>query len=494
MKNSLKLLPKLLPALALLSAGAAHAAEKPRPNIIFVLSDDQRWDALGAAGNPNISTPNMDRVAREGVYFPEATIANPQCMCSRSVLLTGLSTHTNGRYSNQIARADIVNRHGFDQYTCLPEVLAKAGYATVNVGKWHIEPDPWNCGFQETGTWFPPGAGPYKGAQLAHGKSRKTEKYEGFTQEAFGDSAVKLLKQHADSKSTQPIFMWFATTAPHGPFGPNPAAANAPYKGKSAEDLIPPTFKGNRHQKNAKWLDYYAAITSVDIELGRLFKTLDDTGMSSNTVVVFLGDNGYMMGSRNRMGKAVPYEDSIRVPLAIWGPGVFAGKGKTDAVASSLDLPSTLASLAGAEIPSSWQGRDLTATLTDAQTHGTTWSVSESCDYENWKFPKNAYRTVRTKDSKLIVWAPQVKKAPEFYDLAKDPHEEHNVYADAAMQPRIHALQAVLDQWMKDTKDDWKMAGPLVVQGGRDHGGKDGEKPAGKKAKKKHKKQTDADE
>lgn len=475
MKTTLKQLPGILPFFALLVAGSAFAADS-QPNIIFVLSDDQRWDALGAAGNPHIQTPNMDRLAREGVYLPEATVTNPQCMCSRSALLTGLSTHTNGRYSNQTARKDITNPHGFDQYDCLPEVLARAGYLTAMVGKWHIEADPWNMGFEKIGTWFPPGSGPYKDVPVAHGKSRERTPSQGFLQERFGDSAVKIINEHADSKSSRPLFLWFATTAPHGPFGPNPEAAMAPYIGKTDDELLPPTYKGNSNLKNVKWPEYYASTTAVDIELGRIMKALEDNHMTSNTVVVFMGDNGYMMGSRNRQGKTVPYEDSIRIPMIVWGPGVIKGRGKSPAVASSLDLSPTLVKLAGGTVPESWQGRDISQTLADAKAHGTTWSISESVDYNNWKFPKNGYRTVRTVDSKLIVWEESTGKAPEFYDLVKDPHEENNLYSDPAAQPRVKELTRVLETWMKDTDDNWKMRGELKVQGGRDHGGKDNKK------------------
>lgn len=472
MKTTLKQLPGLLPFFALLIASGAYAAEASKPNIIFVLSDDQRWDVLGAAGNPHIQTPNMDRLAREGIHFPQATVTNPQCMCSRSALLTGLTTHTNGRYSNQTARKDITNPHGFDQYDCLPEVLDKAGYLTAMVGKWHIETDPWNMGFEKIGAWFPPGSGAYKNAALAQGKSRERTKSKGFIQERFGDSAVQIINEHADSKSSQPLFLWFATTAPHGPFGPNPDGANAPYEGKSLEQLLPPTFKGNTKGKTAKWIKYYASTTAVDIELGRIMTALEDNRMTSNTVVVFMGDNGFMMGSRDRQGKTVPYEDSIRVPMIVWGPGVIKGNGTSQASLSSLDLSPTLVKLAGGAVPDSWQGRDVTQTLTDTKAHGTTWSISESVDYNNWKFPKNAYRTVRTPENKLIVWEESTGKAPEFYDLVKDPHEENNLYTDPALQPRVKELTHVLKTWMKDTDDNWKMRGELVVKGGPDHGGK----------------------
>ncbi len=466
MIKTTKLLPRLLPCLALFYPGLSHAQDAIRPNIIFLISDDHRWDCIGAAGNPNISTPNMDRLAREGVYFKEATIHNPQCMPSRAALLTGLSSHTNGRYSNQTARANILNGDGFANYNCLPEVLAAQGYATAMVGKWHLKVDPWKTGFQQTGTWMPAGAGSYKGAKLAEGETRETERCQEFTQEAFGKSARAILNAHADKKSTQPLFLWLSMTAPHGPFKPNPERATKPYEGKKFTDVLPPTYQGEKGTSaDRQWVDYVAAITSVDIELGHVMETLDETGQSSNTVVVFLGDNGFMMGNRGLQGKAVPYEDSIRVPLMVWGPGVFKGKGVTEAVASSLDLPPTFVKLAGGDVPKEWHGRDLSAVLTDGQVHGTTWSVSTAPDYENSKFPGISYRAVRTTGTKLIVWHKSTGKQPEFYDTHNDPEETKNLYANSGVQPQVKELERILDKWMADTGDNWEMKGPFEKLG-----------------------------
>ncbi len=468
MIQTMKLPRFTLTCLALMAAVPVLAQDKP--NIIFMISDDHRWDALGAADNPNMHTPNMDRLASEGVYFREATIHNPQCVPSRAALLTGLGSHANGRYSNQSARLDTVSPHGFDQYNCLPEVMAANGYHTALVGKWHIPADPWNVGFEEMGTWYPPGAGAYKDLKLAHGKSREQTPHEGFTQVAFGDSAVDIIKRHNSSDTTESLFLWVAMTAPHSPFQPNPEAATAPYAGKKLEDVLPPTYEGETTGSDAsKWLDYVAAITSVDIELGRILKTLDETGMASNTVVAFMGDNGFMMGNRGMQGKAVPFEDSIRVPMMVWGPGVIKAKGKTTAVASSLDLPPTFVKLSGAEPPKEWHGRDLTPVLADGEPHDITWSITEAPDYQNWKFPGVAYRAVRTQDSKLIVWQKSTGKAPEFYDIAKDPEEKNNLYADAAMKPRVEKLEGILKNWMESKGDSWEMKGPLKAT---DIGGK----------------------
>lgn len=473
--------------LALVAAAAtpAHAADK-KPNIIFVISDDHRWDCIGdTVNNPNVSTPHLDRLAREGLNFVQGTIHIPQCSPSRAALLTGLASHANGRYSNQTSRKDVVNPDGFNQYLCSPQALANSGYTTAFVGKWHMPALPWNVGFQHIGTWMPAGAGPYKGARLAEGKSAEVTPNPGFTQSVFGDSARKFIRQYSEAKTTQPLFLWLALTAPHSPYQPNPEEAMAPYKGKGINDVMPPGFDGKINgQPHDKWVEYVTAITAVDNEIGQLRQTLEDTGLSSNTVVVFIGDNGYMMGSRGWNGKVVPYEDSVRVPFIIWGPGVFAGKGKTQASASSLDLPVTFMKLAGAQPPKEWHGRDLTPVLADGQPHDITYSVSVFPDTENWKFPEVAYRTVRTTDSKLIVWDKTKNKAPEFYDLAADPRETKNLYADADAKPRVEQLQKILDDWMTRTGDTGAIKGPLNTG--------DDEKSDGKKAGNRKKKRNAA--
>lgn len=461
-------------ALSLVSSAAVFAAETTatQPNIIFVISDDQRYDAFGAAGAPGIHTPHLDRLSREGVYFREATIHIPQCSPSRAALLTGLAAHANGRYSNQSIRADINNPNGFDQSETTPKALKRAGYATNFVGKWHLPPDPWLMGFDKIGTWMPAGSGKFKGARLAEGATRETRVNEGFVQEEFGKSARKFIREHADAGSTQPLFLWLAFTAPHSPYDPNPDSAADHYEGKTIEDVIPTkaTYEGNLvGRPTKKWVEYAAAITSVDDEVGRLLKTLDETGLSSNTVLVFIGDNGYMMGSHGRNGKAVPYEASIRVPFIIWGPEVFAAQGKTDAVASSLDLPPTFLKLAGAEPPSQWHGRDLTPVLADGKAHDITWSVSQYPDPKSWKFPGNTYRTVRTKDSKLIVWHKYTGKGREFYDIAADPFEQKNLYSDPAYQAKVKELESHLEHWQARTGDpgDGDLKGPILRNMGK---------------------------
>src|SRR5215207_2966730 len=150
-------------AMVYLFAPAARGAEpSTRPNIVLVISDDQRWDAMGVAGNPNIHTPNMDRLAKDGTYYRQATIHVPQCSPSRATMLTGLAPHQHGWFSNQAAESQRADTKTFTSMPMLPGHLKDAGYRTVLVGKWHLQPNPWEVGFSDVRTWLPAGMSPYE--------------------------------------------------------------------------------------------------------------------------------------------------------------------------------------------------------------------------------------------------------------------------------------------------------------------------------------------
>jgi arylsulfatase A-like enzyme len=442
-------------AVGLLAPGwAAADAQRDgsqRPNILFILSDDHRWDGLGAAGNPHVVTPNIDRLAAEGVYFTQATIHVPQCSPLRAQLLTGLSPHQTGWYSNQSQREDVVSPQGFDRFPRLPDLLQRAGYRTVLVGKWHLRPDPWLVGFTDVRTWLPGGGGPFRDIPLAEGKSRQTRPVEGFTQEVFANSAIRFLE--SDEAQKEPFLLWLAFTAPHLPHQPNPAHIEKLYAGKPAGSIVPPGFKGEGRPR--PWVHYYEATSFLDEQVGRVLQTLESRRLAGRTVVVFLGDNGYMMGRRDWDGKVLPYEDSIRVPFIVRAPGFAKVKGKNDAAASSLDLPPTLARLAGVPPPKQWAGRDLVPVLAGSRNAGIDHAVSEFADTTSEQFGRYAYRLVRTPSHKLILWNDQ-SRGDELYDLKTDPHEATNLLGQPKMKQAEARLRDLLDKWMKSTEDPFR--------------------------------------
>ena len=427
----------------------AEAAD--RPNVILILSDDHRWDGLGAAGNPNVITPNLDRLARAGVYFPQAVAHVPQCSPNRATLLTGLSPHQTGWYSNQSQRPELVAPNGLGRYPLLPKLLQEAGYHTALVGKWHLAQEPWLSGFSDVRTWLPGGSGPYRDLPVAHGQSRTLAPASGFTQEVLANDAIEYLKSAAGRQ--QPFFLWLALTAPHGPFQPNPERIQRLYAGKPVESLRPPGF--DRGARIDNWTSYYEAITSVDDQVGRLLQTLEDLKIAQNTILIFMGDNGFMMGSRGWTGKVIPYEESLRVPLIIRAPMLARFEGATDAVASSLDLPVSIARWAGAKVPAGWTGRDLTTALQSKRDHRLPHAIVEFADNQSPQFGQYAYRAIRTPAAKLILWEAPAKR-DELYDVVKDPRETANLIDDAAYEKTKAELRAQLDAWMKRTADTFR--------------------------------------
>jgi len=435
-------------------AGLAEVARcdqvPPRPNLVVVLSDDHRWDALGAAGNPSIITPVMDRMARDGVYFRQATVSVSQCHPIRVSLLTGLPAWRHGVYSVQYQEPGVAET--VCQRPTLASLLRDAGYHTVVVGKWHIPAPPWKCGFDEVRTWLPDGGAEYRDPELIRGVSTEPKTVPGFTQEIFADDALEFLRGKA--AQTGPFLLWLGFTAPHAPYKPNPERIQALYAGRSEESLRPPGFP--RDVAANDWRHYDEAVSSLDEQLGRLLKALQETGLAERTVVVLLGDNGYMMGERGiggpgsgPDGKQVPYESSLRVPFILKGPGLPKGLVSNLPV-SSMDLPPTLLALAGLPVPTTWPGRDLRAALAGKIQIGE--AFSEWSDEKSEKFGRLAFRAVRTPAHKLIVWKDPARSA-ELYDLTTDPAEAHNLIADPAAKDVLRDLRSRLTKWMRRNGD-----------------------------------------
>lgn len=421
-----------------------------RPNFIVVLSDDHRWDALGAAGNPAVVTPVMDRLAREGVYFRQATTSVSQCHPVRASLLTGLPAHRHGVYSVQYQEP------GVSETLCkrptVASLLREAGYRTVLVGKWHIPAAPGECGFDDLRTWLLDGTADYQDPHLIRGHSHEEESVSGFTQEIFANDAIDFLR--SEKARTDPFLLWVGFTAPHFPYEPNPERIENVYSGRKDEELLPSGFP--RDVKSNDWRHYNEAVSHLDEQLGRLLATLRDTGLAEKTVVVLLGDNGYMMGERGvggpgsrANGKQVPYESSLRVPFLLSGPGLPEALA-SDLPVSSLDLPPTLLSLAGLRAPDNWPGRDLTAALAGKVEIDE--AFAEWSDEKSEAFGGLAYRAVRTPTHKLIVWKDPAR-GEELYDLAADPAEQRNLIAEPAAQEVLQDLRTRLSTWMERNED-----------------------------------------
>lgn len=444
----------------LLVATQVLAAEV-KPNILFITSDDHRWDVLGVAGNSAVHTPVLDRLAQDGVYFTQATVNVSQCLPVRASLLTGLATYSHGAYAHQNQRPEASQPAAFADWPTVPSLLRDAGYETVLVGKWHLASDPWRVGFSRVLTWLPSGAGPFKDPELAFGESRELKKVPGFIQEIFADSAIEFLSSRGDTG--KPFMLWLAFTAPHAPFEPNPERIEALYRGKTTEDLLPKGFP--RDIPTNDWLHYYEAVSHLDEQVGRVLAAIDPS-----TIVVFLGDNGFMMGDRGvgvqgGKGKVVPYEDSVRVPMMIRAPSLQELSGASAAAVSSLDLPPTMLAFAGVEAPARWPGRNLVPLLHKASVPGFEDAYSEWVDNKSQPFGHLAYRLVRTPKYKLIVWE-DPEKPRELYDLEADPRETKNLAGEAEVE--VDLVRRLL-YWLRKTEDP-ALTWPHLVDLAKRHG------------------------
>ena len=453
---------------------SSEAADASRPNILFILSDDQRWDALGAENNTAIQTPNLDALAKSGVLFRQASVVVSLCCPSRAALLTGLLPHQSGYYSNKMWTIDAGN--GFTQPTAV-ELLRRSGYHTCLVGKWHIKPAPWRCGFDEVRMWMPHGADKYVNAELAHGKSEKINETPGHVSDLFTTDAVAFLKDQARSGAQQPFFMWLAYTEPHSPMKPVPERCCEPYKTLSAEHT-PPGFPPDERAGDS-WAKYYSAITHLDEQCGIVLKTLAESGLADNTVVVYLSDNGWLMGSHGYYGKMVPMEESVRVPLIIKAPPALQKwTGISDALVASTDLTATWLAIAGVTVPPDCPGESMLPLLASPAPKPA-FRDDLFCEFEDEiTAPGYAFRSIRTQDWKYILRPHRAGKAfkkmeekfeeaaeekrthkapvmdeEQLFDLKNDPFEFHDLIHDPAAKEALRIMRLRLEGWMRRTDD-----------------------------------------
>ncbi len=419
-------------------AGAALAQGARKPNFVFILSDDQHYQCLGAAGNPHIRTPNLDRLAARGVRFVNGTISTAQCCPSRGVLLSGLETFQNGLKSNGATRfRDDLGPTVIDQ-------LRRGGYDTALVGKWHISNPPGECGFSRAPLWLREGGSRYLDPVLIRGLEGASKTETGHITDLFTSAAVEYV-----ANATRPFFLWLAYNAPHTPWYAPPRYA-AVYNTGAARDLAPPAHPAN--SKPFDWATYYAVISHLDDGVGRLIAQIERSGLWDNTVIVFLGDNGFLCGTKGLNGKVHPWEESVRVPLIAAGRNVSRGVSVEDPVAS-IDLPATWLDLAGIRPANMLAGRSLRRVFE-------TGKGGPTDAFAVWDDPRaealairtavEPYREVRTRRHKLILWE---SKKQALFDHVDDPGEERNLIDSPRARLVRDDLRQRLAARMKATGD-----------------------------------------
>ena len=350
----------------------ATIAKTEKPNIIFIYTDDQRQDALGAYGNEVIITPKIDELSKEGLQFGNANVVFALCSPSRAALLTG-------RYGSANGVLELGSNLNDDEVS-VANYLKKEGYNTAVSGKWHLGQLPKDLGFDFSVIFHSNGAY-YNRTIEDMGVKMEPEKH---CDEYCVDRSIDFLKEAV--KKEQPFFLYHNTQLPHmnGVLEWNAKQETLdkyhqekmPVAASRNEDLSnkPQYLKEVRNLKQARKYgypdeeaiqkhtkEYYAVITEMDDALGRLFQTIDDLGLRKNTYIFFMSDNGWMLGDHGFTSKVLPYRPATQVPLFILGPDLE--KGTNDRIVLNIDMAPTILELAGAGIPQNMHGTSLVPLL-----------------------------------------------------------------------------------------------------------------------------------
>lgn len=452
----------LASALLLLSlAGRGAIAAADRPNILVIITDDQGYGDLGVHDNPKIKTPNLDQFARQSVRL-KSFYVSPVCAPTRASLLTGRYNYRTGVVDTYLGRAMM---HP-DEIT-LAEMLAAAGYRTGIFGKWHLGDNaplrPIDQGFQEAlvikGGGIgqpsdPPGGSSYLDPVLQHNGKEQTCK--GYCSDIFAQATIDFLSK----PGTQPFFAYLAFNCPHEPLHA-PQAELAKYRAMTLAlrefpqlgQPIPAAYVAPQEMVAR----VYAMVTNIDTNIGRVLKALGDLGRASNTIVVYLTDNGPAFVRFNdglRGWKGSVYDGGIRVPCYIRWPGHFPAGHVVDRIAAHIDLAPTLLDACGLPSPSAVKldGRSLLLLLRGMPATG--WP--DRTLYFQWHRgdrpdPGRAF-AARSQRYKLLRPEPPpgARKPPplELYDMERDPYELHSV---AAKNPDVvKRLWAGYLAWLED--------------------------------------------
>lgn len=427
-----------------------RAADLPsKPNILFLFSDDQRADTITALGNPHIQTPHLDRLAHQGTAFTRAYCMGAQqgavCVPSRAMLMSGRT----------LFRASVT----LDDQATWPEMFARAGYATFMTGKWHNGQASARRAFAEGKAVFLGGMGdPYGLPVQDYGPKGWSEKRPSgkHSVELFADCAAEFLKAQ---QGKQPFLCYVAFNAPH-----DPRVAPREYHERYQPASLPlpanflPQHPFNigdltgRDERLAPWprtpevirrhlADYYAAITFLDAQVGRILEALQASGQAENTLIVFSSDHGLAIGCHGLMGKQNLYDHSMHAPLIIAGPGVSRGK-QTDALCYLLDIFPTLGDLAGVSAPEGNEGQSLVPVLAGKRAKG---RDSIFTAYRTFQ------RAVRDDRWKLIVYPPLNRL--QLFDLRDDPEEMKNLAGDKDRTAEVERLAKLMKHWQVQLGD-----------------------------------------
>lgn len=472
----MKVLPFVL-LLAIVSgtgmAAAAQPSEAPkRRSILFILVDDQRWDAMSALGHPFLQTPAADALAANGVRFANAYVTTSLCSPSRATILTGLYAHSHRVVDNSSGMTPGLRFFSQD--------LQDAGYRTAFIGKWHMgsssdEPRPgWNhwVSFAGQGNYFPELPNGRKAQLNVDGQHVPQTDY--ITDE-LTDYSLRWLREQ--QKGTAPWMLFLSHKAVHHEFMPAPR-----HKGRYAQAEVKPfpSSKGTpqdelkpmwaRNQRNSwhgaeypfhgtsgdvsdLYRRYCETLLAVDESTQRLLDFLRETKQLESTLIIYMGDNGHMWGEQHLIDKRTAYEPSIRIPLLLHCPEITGGARVISEMAANLDIAPTLLDAAGIKPSPRHQGRSLLPLARGERVADWRTELLYEYFWERWAPSTPTLHALVTPQWKFVraygVW-----DVHELYDLKNDPHELTNLYPNPAYRQRWLAMDKRLFELLAETGGD----------------------------------------
>ena len=430
-----------------LVASAAAGEEQSRPNVLYLLTDQWRGQALGCAGDPNAETPHIDKMATEGIRLTHCYSNQPLCSPHRSMLMSGRFPTRTGMYKNSILMPP-------GEY-CIAEHFGNAGYATGYIGKWHLD--------GEGGGWNVEKPGEVKhtqGWQYFSGFNRghrylnrdgvyweNGEKHEipkdVYQPDHQSERAMDWITKQTEAN--KPWFMMLSWGPPHTPYREIPQ--------KYLDMFDPDKLKLRENVEFRKWDEkklrenlqgYYAQCKALDDNTGRLLKFLEDKGIAENTIVILTSDHGDLLCSQGRLYKGEPWEESINVPFIAKWPGRIPAGRTSDKLLSSIDLYPTLCGLCGVSVPSGKDGQDYSHVLLD--------KPGPESDRVYLTHGEDKWRGVRTRRY-TYAWLADSGRCYVLYDNEKDPCQMNNLRAEPSAQKLKKKMHAMMVELLKEADD-----------------------------------------
>ena len=441
------------------SSEKGKAEAESRPNILFIMTDQHNATALSCYGNEEIGTPNLDRLASQGVLFENAICQTGQCVPSRYSIWTGRYARSTGTYFNGQGQNPNENTVG--------DLFKKAGYVTGTIGKHHqiMNAENNNHGFD---TVLVPRVNLMPIDTLPYADVHPGRSYVGASSLSNEEHTCGLITQASidfiRANREKPFVLWCSFFGPHTPINPSlpwaaqydpaqitlpPNHASVDYNAPGMDGLISKsgTYSNPDYHKTTLAL-YYGFVSQIDHNIGMMLKELDDLGLMENTIVVYTADHGEMMSEHQSWTKGLTgYDATIRVPLIIKDATIFTGGLKTDKLAGSIDLLPTLLDLAGLEIPGNIQGESLRPSNLQKE------SWRKFIFNEIGQNPENNVVTVRSQTHKYVHFRKEAQTVYEqFFDLEEDPWEMKNLMDDPSKSKMISDYQEVLRKWENETE------------------------------------------